>query len=150
MNTEELQTIAKKLEASPMFQLSLSSKELFHSNFLYWIWKCSPDAFKAVIGGLIGEKVDWPEGYVVKHEFNNYDVCALAPNGERLLVLENKVKSIPRLDQLEEYQSENKGFKPIYVLLSLSAEFPLKEVIRSKGWHIANYQELADALKDNR
>ena len=25
------------LKTSPMFNLSLSSKELFHSNFLYWL-----------------------------------------------------------------------------------------------------------------
>lgn len=46
MNTKEQKSIVSELEESPMFQLSLSSKELFHSNFLYWIWKFKAAAFK--------------------------------------------------------------------------------------------------------
>ena len=41
-NNEQLTAYEKAinyLKTSPMFNLSLSSKELFHSNFLYWICK---------------------------------------------------------------------------------------------------------------
>jgi hypothetical protein len=33
-----LQASIQQLESSPMFQLSLSSKELFHSNLLSWLF----------------------------------------------------------------------------------------------------------------
>lgn len=149
MSNFDLELIVKELEKSPMFQLSLSSKELFHSNFLYWIWKSAPNAFKGIIENLIPEKVDWPEGYVVKREYNNYDICVLGINGKRLLILENKVKSIPRFEQLEEYQKENKNSECKYVLLSLSTEFPQKKEIEGNGWHIVNYENLAEVLEKN-
>lgn len=33
----DIEQKVNELKNSPMFQLSLSSKELFHSNFIYWL-----------------------------------------------------------------------------------------------------------------
>ena len=41
-----------ELKASPIFNLSLSSKELFHSNFIAWVSENYPLEF----GSLINEK----------------------------------------------------------------------------------------------
>lgn len=117
-NADEFQkraSIVTKLRKSPMFQLSLSSKELFHSNFLYWIWQVSPTMFQYMISQLFmkaGRPIDheeWPEYYEVHREYNNFDLCVISKNdesdkqGKVRLVVENKVKSIPRLSQLKEY-----------------------------------------------
>ena len=67
-----------------MFNLSLSSNELFHSNFLYWISKSNEDMFKKIINGLVGdcnwwkdkcrEKKLWKE-IEVRREYKNFDLC---------------------------------------------------------------------------
>jgi hypothetical protein len=45
MNTDIL---IQNLNNSPMFNLSLSSKELFHSNFLSFLYNCQLDFYKTV------------------------------------------------------------------------------------------------------
>lgn len=94
------------LKDSPLFNLSLSSKELFHSNFLYWIWKISPSDFKDVMKSFGANTNQWPTNYEVRREYENFDLCVLDANNNILLVLENKVKSIPYKKQLDEYEEK--------------------------------------------
>ena len=104
---------AAQLQKSPMFQLSLSSKELFHSNFLYWIWKNSPELFKNVIDELyksVGKESptkSWPDEFVVTREHKHFDLSVFSKDNDKnekiLLVIENKVKSIPYQSQLDAY-----------------------------------------------
>ena len=120
-------TVIEALKKSPMFQLSLSSKELFHSNFLYWIWNISPALFKDIINELLGHNSSktWPDKYSVKREYNNYDLCVVDSIDTVKLVIENKVKSIPNLKQLKAYKNYEDGKKNNdveYLLLSLTDE----------------------------
>lgn len=120
----------KYLETSPMFNLSLSSKELFHSNFLYWISTIDKNKsiFKGLVESLGANVCAWIDNeWVVKREFKNLDVCVIDKKGKILLVVENKVKSIPTTEQLELYnhtiEENNKGCqddKVHKVLLSLT------------------------------
>ena len=75
----------KKLKKSPMFNLSLSSKELFHSNFLAWIAEDedTKELFESILElfGLEKETAqDYAKGirdshYIVKREYHNFDFC---------------------------------------------------------------------------
>lgn len=120
------------LKTSPMFNLSLSSNELFHSNFLYWIWKAYPEKFKIIINQLIGEGNYWDDKWKdktieVRREYKNFDLCIIdvtnktstdteseieeengyySSDGLILFVLENKVKSIPYRQQLVKYSEK--------------------------------------------
>lgn len=124
----------KKLKKSPMFNLSLSSKELFHSNFLAWIAEdeYTKEMFVAILElfGLDNNTAtdyakgirEQPPRFIVKREYNNFDfcICENIDNWEKgskqdaeekipgrvLLVLENKFKSIPYKEQLMEYQNK--------------------------------------------
>lgn len=67
------------LKTSPMFNLSLSSNELFHSNFLYWIWQVNKECFKKIINSLIGEDNYWQTNWCgkeleVRREYRNFDL----------------------------------------------------------------------------
>ena len=126
--TDTKQSLYQELQKSPMFQLSLASKELFHSNFLAWIgsWdnggeKGSEHPFRKLMKDLGAEHADkdeiWGDKWYVAREYRNFDLCVLNQmpqefqdendNGEKvLLVLENKIKSIPYLEQLREYQDK--------------------------------------------
>ena len=141
-----------RLRHSAMFNLSLSSKELFHSNFLYWISEINKDAFKRLIEILTGEQnLSWGNNWCVRREYNKFDLSVTDENDNFLFVLENKVKSIPLLSQLRGYGS--KLPKPDVckrLLLSLVSEFPDKDKIKNSGWIIKNYEDLSIALSQIR
>ena len=133
-NNEQLTAYEKAinyLKTSPMFNLSLSSKELFHSNFLYWIWKLDPNAFKSLMETLLLDdptnELDWGDNWEVVREYNSFDLCVKhcdtskkedgetkIVSGDVLLVIENKVKSIPYKGQLHKYVNK---VKELYGLL---------------------------------
>ncbi|MBQ5701290.1 MAG: PD-(D/E)XK nuclease family protein, partial [Alistipes sp.] len=123
------------LKTSPMFNLSLSSKELFHSNFLYWLSTIDKNKsiFKGLVTSLGADISGWNDNtWEVKREFKNLDVCVIDKEGKILLVVENKVKSIPTITQLDSYnvtiKNNNKKdlLKKNKVLLSLTKpEFQL-------------------------
>ena len=138
------------LRKSPMFNLSLSSNELFHSNFLSWIWNCDPEAFKKIISLFVGKEFDIDRGpdksIEVRREYKNFDLSIIERNGEEegrvLFVLENKVKSVPYIEQIEEYidkiKLHNDRFdcvnheKTPVTLLTLIDNFPDRDSLLKK------------------
>lgn len=159
-NTDELQEMNKiiqELRQSPMFQLSLSSKELFHSNFLYWIWQLSPKMFQFIITQLYNSAEgtsqlnEWPNEFDVLREHHNFDLCVTYRYGNQKpakawLVIENKVKSIPSLSQLKGYTDIS--IDANHLLLSLSTKFPNRDEILNLSWVIADYGMLSAILHD--
>lgn len=140
-------TDVSELKKSPMFNLSLSSKELFHSNLLAWIAEDedTSNLFVSILQlfGLDSDTaIEYAEGirrgtYVIKREYNNFDFCICENVESRkssfedkddetklvriVLVLENKFKSIPYERQLKEYQEKvlklNKDNNKCYFVL---------------------------------
>lgn len=177
------------LKTSPMFNLSLSSKELFHSNFLYWIWKLDPNAFKCLIAELLNVSPDslkWENeenkenNWEVVREYNSFDLCVKYCDeesnndetgarkiryGDVLLVIENKVKSIPYKAQLKKYvdkvnelygkRRKGDADNVQYILLTLPTHFPnAPKEISSKGgnstidnWKIVTYDKYIEKLE---
>lgn len=143
----------QELEKSPMFQLSLGSKELFHSNFLYWLWKAEPDAFWKIMEQfdiIISDK----DSLEVKREWKHLDLSIVHVHKKKdtvviddvLAVIENKVKSVPREDQLEEYNKtiaaiDKNGCKKI--LLSLIEP----DWGKTKDWVNYTYEKYKDIIK---
>ena len=156
---KDLENTLKNLNASPMYNLSLSSKELFHSNFLAWLGSNEETKpfFVAVINNLAGIELDCYGEWVVARENKNFDLCIKKDN-EYILVIENKVKSIPIKSQLDEYVGKigNKNVTK-FLLLTLVDEFPNKEYVdidskeEKKGcWKIKTYNNLAEIMDENK
>ncbi len=144
--------IKEELRSSPLFNLSLSSKELFHSNFLAWIGTQYPSLFIAVFKHL-GCNANWASDVLNMHrEHLNLDLCVIKDNGHIPFILENKVKSIPSKRQLERYVDKVKSEPDDdLVLLSLATEFPEKEDIeKEQRWRIFSYKELHDAICEHK
>ena len=156
MEKQSVDSILNRLEHSSMFHLSLGSKELFHSNFLYWLSIVDRDAFLSVMHGLAKvEKFWWEDSYSqdnieVRRESRNFDLSIYvktytekSKKGEILevetwipvLVLENKMKSMPRHDQLQEYTAkafnEWRRKKPNNQLATLWEEQPISFILLS-------------------
>ena len=118
------------LRKNPMFRLSMSSLELFHSNFLEWLFDLDHEAFLKCFGLTVNNSAT----YTIEREYhlgttklatgkNKQWVTDIAvfKNGNLILIIENKIKSTPSKGQLENQSKESdkkaKGCKK--VLLSL-------------------------------
>ena len=152
----------KELYKNPMFRISLGSKELFHSNFLAFLWDCDEQAFLNMIYHLLpeGKKINvsellGKEGLTIYREKENLDLCICHTENNKDcidIIIENKVKSIPYIEQLDEYRQtaakhQDKDSTAVtYILLTLATEFPNKEAI-AKDWKIITYDQLVKALQ---
>lgn len=152
----------EELYKNPMFRISLGSKELFHSNFLAFLWDCDKQAFLNVINELLpkDKKINISvllkkEGLTIYREKENLDLCICHTENNKDcidIVIENKVKSIPYIEQLDEYRQT--AAKPqyknstavTYILLTLAEVFPNKEAIE-RDWNIITYDQLVEAIK---
>lgn len=146
-NETDYNNAIKYLKTSPMFNLSLSSKELFHSNFLYWIAQKDKSAFKALIEAL-KINIDWPENdkdWEVCREHKNFDLCVCEKETKKeLLVIENKFKSLPDKAQLDKYDKKLQNNTDCQkILLSLTEPF----IGKQGNWQWKSYQPLVEALK---
>jgi hypothetical protein len=144
-----MKEIIEKLKKSPLFNLSLSSKELFHSNFLFWIGHNYPAEFGALFSKYLKVK---PTDYCISEiyrEKENIDLSFTYNNGQEILI-ENKVKSVPYIGQLVKY-SEKHADNKNYILLSLSEPmfFQSRDRIEINGatWIYLSYSGLKKMLQ---
>ena len=106
-----LSEIINDLSENVMFRLSLGSKELFHSNF--WAWLLEEYGNKAT--KIFQENCDNGINDVYR-EMSHTDL-SFKSNG-KLIIIENKFKSYPYLEQLQRYAYENyyKAFNHIILV----------------------------------
>lgn len=94
---EELNKLFESIKRSPIYNLSMADKELFHSNMLAWIFEEYPQVVKKLFkleDEILIEQVD--------RERKHFDLL-ITYNGGKNIIIENKVKSIPYKSQLEKY-----------------------------------------------
>ncbi len=117
----------KLLRSNPMFRLSMSSLELFHSNFLEWLFDLDHDAFLKCFDLIVSN----PAACTIEREYhlgttpvngkNKQWVTDIAifENDNLILIIENKIKSTPSKGQLLNQRAFAGAAKK--VLLSLFA-----------------------------
>lgn len=137
MDNENLKTIIKDLSNNVMFSLSLSSKELFHSNIWAWLGRKYPEMFTEIFL----EKDDKPDEILtILREYKNFDLYV--ETEKFIYVFENKCKSMPNKSQLKEYDkklakiNEKKNKKIKTKLISYV------KPIETYNWSIITYNEL--------
>lgn len=118
---DETLKILTSLQTSPLFHLSLSSKELFHSNYLAWCCQSFRRDMENIFSDLIGMKIAFSDSEnFVRREKGNHDLeIDLQGDNKNKLVFEVKVKSVPDKNQLQKY-SESLAVGDIMVLLTLT------------------------------
>lgn len=130
----------EKLKNSVMFNLSLSSKELFHSNFLSFLFKKNNDFFFKITG------VDKFNIKEIKREHKNIDIEIIGDKEEKYLI-ENKVKDIIGEDQIKKILEKNKDYKKYYLfsLLGNNMSNEIKE--KYHEWEEIGYEKIISKLK---
>ena len=101
-----MQTL-KNLGKMPIFKLSLGSKELFHSNFIEYLWETDREKTVGIFRHLLNKDEFLSGGeicdYELSREKEHFDICIHHKEKKETvydLILENKVKSIPLNSQL--------------------------------------------------
>lgn len=129
--------IVCELKSNPLYWASLGSRELFHSNFLGWIFEQYPSSVKAVLE----KKIQKPD---VLREKYNIDLILEAESS--IIAIENKFKDVPKTKQLLEYTKKlntNYHQKSIEKILLTLVE-PPNEI---EGWMTLLYSDLANRLE---
>ncbi|MDZ7790289.1 MAG: PD-(D/E)XK nuclease family protein [Xanthomonadales bacterium] len=140
------------LERSPIANISLASKELFHSNFLAWAFNTYPTTLNAILdcAGLSARSSD--ESVEVTREEQNLDLVVRI-GGSRLVVIENKLKSLPYSEQLRRYEEKagklDSGREdPEFVLLTLTSDDCDRIPLSLGRWECVDYGTLTKSLLD--
>ncbi len=140
------------LKKSPLFNLSLSSKELFHSNFLAWLCEIYPEDMGRIFNEYITHK---PSDLTinennVEREKKNKDLTfqyndGVDENGTDTtkatkVIVELKIKSLPDEKQLEKYydpECQN------HLLMSM-----VKPYFLSETWSFVDYSKFINKLSN--
>lgn len=147
-----MEEIFNELKESPLYNLSMSSLENFHTNFLVWLGNKHPEQMWTL---LTGEQETPPK---IKFEAQKncgnckFDLC-VKEKDNIILVLENKIKSYPTEEQLEKYnngiKNNQKNFsKDCKKILLTLFPFEIKNRKQCEGWSVITYSKLAEDWKN--
>lgn len=129
------------LKHSPIFAMSHGGLELFHSNVWAWLIEHDSRYATAVFPELEGRSV------FVAREQNHRDLTIWDPaNPNDLFVVENKTKTLPRANQLEQYATTiNKEGKTLAGGVVVGIFDPTLAV---EGWHWLSLEQIAQRILD--
>ena len=142
---EDIKNCVESLKKSPLYNLSMANKELFHSNFLAWFGNQYKNEFKDLMNKLLGTEVLKDNNFSIEREYKHFDICVKV-NGNEIILIENKVKSVPTSEQLEGYMNEVKCNKCKFILLTMTQE--LQDLSKAVGWTLITYKDLSEKMPD--
>lgn len=129
----------KSLKESPLFNLSLASKELFHSNFIDWLIRIDKKNMSEVFSKLLNQNIKIKDCSREKNNLDLYIECE-----EKNVVIENKFKSIITEEQLVDYNKKLND--EIRILLTLHNEANELTITKKHNWIIVGYDRLTEGL----
>ncbi len=145
VDLKRIKEILKQLDTEPLFHLSMASKELFHSNFWYWLSTLdAPATWNLFVNGPP------PDGLTFHRESQGIELsdgqkpkrprCDLAAesNGITHLAIENKFKDIAKPTQLARLSSSFDRRTTRFVVVSLVPP----ETRLPEGWTARSHKEL--------
>lgn len=139
MNKNAILKNIEELGNNAVFSLSLTSRELFHSNFWAWLLRKYPQIFTSAFY----QNYDAQSNVEVLREKYNFDL--LLKIDDEYIIIENKCKSVPNKAQLEKYYKKIKTNKKKMVLVSYFK--PLFLSTLSDFEEYLSYEELYSRLK---
>ena len=143
----------EELKRSPIFALSKCNHELAHSNFWAWLIEYEDDQKNHPFLKLFVPDSDIVFDNVTREEKNRdltiYYHKKDEPKESRCHIVENKLKSIPTVKQLERYEKEieeqHKGQFKGGTLTGIEETLDLGKLNK---WHFVSYDELAQAIEE--
>ena len=149
--TSIIEEQVERLNRSPLFAISLSGKELSHSNFWAWLLEQEVEGKHPFIEVFIPDFYQKGCTFVsVEREKNHVDLTITYKNKAneiKVLIIENKIKSIPTKEQLMRYEEElgKQGIAITGILTGLYASLDIQELGK---WSFLSYQEIAKRIQN--
>lgn len=162
----------EELKKSPVYNMSLHNKELFHSNFWAWLMDNYPEfisVFFPIEENILKDKKKNTDYWLLR-EYKNTDLALKIKKDDGskkfdVYVIENKLKSLPSEEQLKKY-SENiefkldknktkistenlfkKGYLISFIRPSFFEQDQSVKCIQGKIWKYISYDEVINKLK---
>ena len=139
----------QRLNRSPLFAISLSGKELSHSNFWAWLLEQEVEGNHPFIEVFIPDFYQNGCTFIsVEREKKHVDLTITyknKANETKVLIIENKIKSIPTKEQLMRYEEElgKQNLKIAGILTGLYASLDIQNLGK---WSFLSYQEIAKRI----
>ena len=137
------------LKNSLIFQMSLGSKELFHSNVWAWLMEKEPQ----IINVFFDIDLNKYEILGISRECKNRDIIIWLKecdsNKKCYLVIENKIKSLPTKEQLIKYavdlwDNELRGATFTGLINPFNEDIQFSNII----WRFINYKDIANEIEE--
>lgn len=147
----KIQESINKLEKSPLFYLFASSKELFHSNFWYWLYRLNPNEAVKLFLNTDSNNISFEREYK-RISLNNKTIKSqvdilITENKSPIIVIENKVKDFPTHKQLDRIiNSFDNNSNITFILTSL---FNYNE-IKFEKWNIKTYLDISNSIESTK
>ena len=142
---DAIDDLIEKLKRSPLFYLFLSSRELFHSNFWFWLSTINKtETLKLFTGEIPTAEIESVQREVNKKvgiDKSKVDLLFTLSDGRQILI-ENKVKDFPTMSQLSRIQRSCGSEDVDFILVSL---FPTTNQ-RFDGWKVISYEQLSQVI----
>ncbi|MGU3292503.1 PD-(D/E)XK nuclease family protein [Williamsia sp. M5A3_1d] len=150
----------EQLRSNTLARLMPGSRELFHSNLLAWYFETMGEPARRTLAALAGLADPPSQISRIEREKNRFDLLILDDKA-RGVVIENKVFSIPRTEQLDEYSGKLRSMKSLGharpVLLSLADPSWPDGRYESRGrrgdpavvWHYVSYRRVAELMSSS-
>jgi hypothetical protein len=131
--------IKKELYSNPLYRISMSSIELFHSNFWAWMFETYQESINYFFKDIAKFDIDKP--IIIKREFHKFDIYL--EQGDTYYVIENKIKSMPDKGQLASYTNKKIGKKRFAKGIIASI---LPDTVKIDNWINLDYQQIAQRM----
>ncbi|MBQ7236509.1 MAG: PD-(D/E)XK nuclease family protein [Clostridia bacterium] len=104
----------KFLKKSLMYQMSLGSRELFHSNVWAWLMEMDNNFITVFFNDF--DVAQYKSIKVCREKYNRDITIWLERKNVNIdrfvyLVIENKIKTLPNIEQLEKYSEDLNGYR---------------------------------------
>ena len=133
-------TILEELNNNPLYHLFIASKELFHSNFWFWLSQKNKNELYKVFSGKypINDVVFRREERKSKDNRKARIDLIIRNDGSPEIIIENKVKDIVKKEQLDLIEYVFSGENVEYILVTLKEG----ESNQRNNWKVLTYKEL--------
>lgn len=146
-DAEDLKTTLVQLSNDPLAHLMVSHRELFHSNMIAWFFVFFEEPADEVFGRMTRNHMGGDAPREVQREKNNIDLLFTWPNRGTLLI-ENKIFSIPREEQLARYGVGQDQRTSCWLLSMIDPGW--REGVRRIGkhdWRFKSYWDLGSEIE---
>lgn len=140
------------LKNSLIYQMSLGSKELFHSNVWVYLLENDIEFLKVFLPDFEFDEYK-KDGFQVFREKANRDIIIYLENrsgSKTHITIENKIKSLPHIEQLEDYTKyvDGRAFQQ-GILTGIGdniIDFSSSEKLKDK-WIYVNYEAISERIR---